>query len=99
MKGGNWDWSKSGPIHVMEVNGKFVTYDNRRLMAAQQAGIESIPFVIVDPKGIMPGSKMTWGDAFQKRFNDVRNVKAGGVVPSGGVKSQPKIAPPVKPKP
>jgi len=92
MKAGNWDWSKSGPIRIMQQNGKWVSYDNRRLMAAQQAGLKDIPFEIVDPKAIMPGSKKTWEQAFGKRFNDRRNIDAGGAVPTGGLTTQPNIA-------
>lgn len=91
MKLGKWDWTKSGPIRIMKMDGKWVSYDNRRLMAAQQAGLENIPYKIVKPGDIMPGSKKTWSQAFQKRFNDSRNVQAGGVVPNGGLSSQPKI--------
>ncbi len=91
MKAGKWDWKKSGPIRIMEIGGKWVTYDNRRLMAAQQAGLKSIPYLVVKPTDIMPGSKITWATAFTKRFNDPRNVKAGGYVPNGGLSSQPKI--------
>jgi hypothetical protein len=91
MKAGNWDWNKSGPIRIMEMNGKYVTYDNRRLMAAQQANLNSIPFEIVKAKDIMPGSKKTWEQAFKNRFNDPRNLEAGGIVPAGGLSSQPKV--------
>jgi len=89
MKAGNWDWSKSGPIRIMQQDGKWVSYDNRRLMAAQQAGLKDIPYEVVDPKAIMPGSKKTWEQAFRKRFNDRRNLEAGGAVPSGGISTQP----------
>jgi hypothetical protein len=92
MKAGNWDWEKSGPIRVMFDDGKLVTYDNRRLMAAQNAGVKDIPYELVNPNDIMPGSKKTWAEAFEKRFNDSRNVKAGGAVPRGGLKEQPQIA-------
>jgi len=92
MKAGKWDWNKSGPIRVMEIDGKIVSYDNRRLMAAQQAGLKDIPYKVVKPTDVMPGSKKTWSQAFQKRFNDSRNVEAGGAVPNGGISAQPKIA-------
>ncbi len=63
----------------------------RQRGAAQQAGLKKIPYKIVKPTDIMPGSKKTWAEAFKKRFNDVRNVEAGGIVPNGGLKSQPII--------
>ncbi len=92
MKNNKWDWNKSGPIRVMRVNGKLVSYDNRRLMAAQRAGLKNIPIEIVNSKSIMPGSKKTWEQAFNKRFNDKRNIQAGGRVPNNGLSEQPKVA-------
>ena len=91
MKAGKWDWSKSGPIRIMKMDGKWVSYDNRRLMAAQRAGLDNIPYKVVKSNDIMPGSKKTWSQAFQKRFNDQRNIEAGGAVPNGGLSSQPII--------
>jgi hypothetical protein len=41
---------------------------------------------------IMPDSKKTWAETFQKRFKDRRNVNTGGVVPNGGLNSLPGIA-------
>jgi uncharacterized protein RhaS with RHS repeats len=91
MANGAWDWSRSGPLRVMEREGKWVSYDNRRLMGAQQAGA-NVPVQIVQPGELMrPG--VTWEEAFQARFADPRNVSAGGVVPNGGLSTQPTIAP------
>jgi RHS repeat-associated protein len=36
-----WDWSRSGPIRAMQQEGQWVSYDNRRLMAAQNAGLRA----------------------------------------------------------
>lgn len=83
MANGAWDWSKSKPLRVMERDGGWVSFDNRRLMAAQQAGLDSVPVEIVG------GAK--WEKAFQMRFADPRNVSAGGVVPTGGLSSQPIV--------
>ncbi len=94
MAGGNWDWSRSGPIRVMQREGQWVSYDNRRLMAAQQARVESVPVKVVDPTAIMPGSKITWEQAFVRRFGDPRNVANGGVVPNTGAPTQPAIVRP-----
>ncbi len=91
MKAGTWDWDKSGPIRIMKIDDKWVSYDNRRLLAAQKAGLPSIPYQVVKAEDIMPGSKKTWTQAFEKRFKDGRNVEAGGVVPNGGLSSQPKV--------
>ena len=55
MANGAWDWSRSGPLRVMERDGGWVSYDNRRLLAAQQAGV-SVPVQIVQPGELMrPG--------------------------------------------
>ncbi|WP_285398401.1 hypothetical protein [Lysinibacillus sp. fls2-241-R2A-57] len=35
-----FDASKYTPINVIEVDGQLVSYDNRRLLSAQNAGIE-----------------------------------------------------------
>ncbi|WP_196303695.1 RHS repeat-associated core domain-containing protein, partial [Chromobacterium violaceum] len=94
MKSGQWDWNKS-PLNVMEVNGQLVTYDNRRLKAAQEAGIDRVPINRVDPNSPHPDSSTgkTWGDKFKQRFNDPRNVKAGGPVPPTGMKERPTACP------
>ena len=94
MAAGNWDWSRSGPLRVMERDGQWVSYDNRRLMAAQQAGVGEVPIQVVQPGQLMPGSSLTWDQAFTRRFTDPRNVQAGGVVPNAGLSTQPSIAPP-----
>ncbi len=91
MENGTWDWDRSGPLRVMDQNGQLVSYDNRRLMAAQKAGLDSVPIEKVNPNDIMPGSKKTWAKAFEQRMNDPRNIAEGGRVPEGGLKSQPKI--------
>jgi hypothetical protein len=35
MKAGTWDWERSGPVRVMLRDGQWVSYDNRRVMAAR----------------------------------------------------------------
>ena len=42
----------------------------------------------------MPGSSLTWEQAFTRRFSDPRNVQAGGVVPNVGLPTQPLIVTP-----
>ncbi len=91
MSSNQWDWGKSGPLRVMEVDGQYVSYDNRRLLAAQLAGLEKVPIEIVDPHAIMPGSKKTWEKAFWQRRNDRRNIEAGGVISRQGVKDRPRV--------
>nr|WP_315904163.1 hypothetical protein [Serratia fonticola] len=29
MKAGNWDWGRSGPLNVAEIDGQLVSLDNR----------------------------------------------------------------------
>ncbi|WP_187288894.1 hypothetical protein [Clostridium sp. BNL1100] len=60
-------------------------------MAAQQAGLDKVPVEFVNPSDLHPDLPMTWEDAFLKRFNDWRNIKAGGTVPNTGLSSQPEI--------
>ncbi len=91
MKNGNWDWTRSGPIRVMEVNGKLLSYDNRRLMAARLAGLKEIPIQKINPNDIMPGSKSTWASKFRSRRLNRLNVEAGGVVPEEGLSDLPKV--------
>ena len=98
MASGQWDWSRSGPLRVMEVDGQLISYDNRRLMAAQDARLESVPVQIVRPAETMPGSKKTWGQAFEQRRNDPRNVTAGGAVPATGLAEQPGVVVEKKPR-
>jgi len=92
MKSGNWDWSMSGPLNVMERDGQWVSYDNRGLMAAQNAGIDSVPVQVVKPNDLVPGKNINWEKAFTDiRFNDPRNIKLGGPVPNSGLSAQPEI--------
>ncbi len=90
MKEGKWDWERSGPLRAMDQDGQLVSYDNRRLLAAQQAGVK-VPVEMVNPEATMPGSKKTWGKAFEARMNDPRNRAAGGAVPRGGTRAQPSV--------
>ncbi len=90
MANGNWNWSRSGPLRVMQQDGQWVSYDNRRLMAAQNAGVNSVPVQVVQPTAVGPNG-MTWGDAFNARFNHPWNVQSGGPVPPTGLSSQPTI--------
>jgi RHS repeat-associated protein len=62
-----WDASKyTKPIDVIVFDGQMVSYDNRRLLAAQNAGLESLEVNVVNGDDIMPGSKSTWSDKFKK---------------------------------
>jgi len=75
----------------MKRDGQWVSYDNRRLMAAQQAGLKSVPVKVVKPTDLIPKKNITWEKAFVDRFNDFRNIKLGGPVPNSGLSTQPSI--------
>ena len=83
MANGLWNWNGANTLRVMERDGKWVSYDNRRLLAAQKSGVDSIPVEVVS------GPK--WEGLFQKRFTDPRNLTNGGAVPNSGLPQQPKI--------
>lgn len=68
-----------------------VSYDNRRLRAAQMADLEKIPIEIVAAEDIMPGSKKTWEKAFKMRRNEQRNWMDGQPAPATGIETLPKI--------
>ncbi|MDX2087889.1 MAG: DUF6531 domain-containing protein [Kofleriaceae bacterium] len=91
MREGQWDWNRSGPLRVMQVGDQYVSYDNRRLMAAQNAGLKKVPIVVVDPDSTMPGSKSRWADKFKSRRHKAMNLLNGMPVPPEGLKQQPKV--------
>jgi uncharacterized protein RhaS with RHS repeats len=88
-----FDATKYEPIRVMDVDGQLVSYDNRRLLSAQNAGLESLVVDVVDPNSPHPDSSTgkTWRQKFQERFRHKKNKKAGGVVPDTGLKTKPKV--------
>jgi hypothetical protein len=79
------------PIRVMNVDGQLVSYDNRRLLSAQRAGLKNLEVTEVKPDDIMPDSKKTWEKAFDQRLNDKRNVPKGEKAPKAGWKEQPDL--------
>jgi len=91
MRKNGFDLSKGEPLNVMLVDGQLVSYDNRRLRAAQDANLTKVPVNIVDPDAVHPDSTTgkTWRQKFAERRNDKRNRRAGGVVPETGVKTKP----------
>ncbi|WP_258348593.1 DUF6531 domain-containing protein [Saccharopolyspora gregorii] len=92
MRQNKWDWNRSdAALHVLEVDGQLVTYDNRRLDAAREVGTPLVPVQQVNPNAPHPDSSkgMTWQEKFEQRFNDRRNKKAGGVVPDTGLRERP----------
>ena len=91
-----WDESKYSPIRVMRTeDGGYVSYNNRRLLAAQNAGLDSIKVEIVDPDAPHPDSTTgkTWREKFRERFRDKRNRdEDGNPVPEEGLSEKPTCA-------
>lgn len=83
MHSGKWNWNRSGPLKIMKRGNHWVSYDNRRLLAAQMVGLSVVPVTEVRGK--------EWNDLFKNRFGSSKNRKAGGIVPDSGLKKQPKI--------
>jgi RHS repeat-associated protein len=95
MGRGDWRWNES-PVHVMEVDGQLVSYDNRRLDAAREAGVP-VGVVRVDPNAPHPDSTTgkTWAEKFQERFRDPRNRGPNGEpVPNTGLSDRPQALAP-----
>ncbi|MEL7935528.1 RHS repeat-associated core domain-containing protein, partial [Pseudomonas delhiensis] len=92
MKSGGWDWERS-PLHVIDVDGQLVSYDNRRLDAALEADLKKVSIIKESPDAPHPDSATgkTWKEKFQQRFNDRRNIRAGGPVPRQGVRTRPTV--------
>ena len=88
-----FDSSKYKPINVIIVDGQMVTYDNRRLLAAQNAGLNTLEINTVQADELFPLSekKKTWWNKFKKRYKDERNIAAGGIVPDKGLKEKPVL--------
>ena len=87
-----FDPSKYKPINVIIVDGQMVTYDNRRLLAAQNAGLNTLEINTVEADELFPLSeKNTWWDKFKERYKDERNIVEGGIVPDKGLKEKPVL--------
>ena len=87
-----FDVNKYEPIRVIEVDGQLVSYDNRRLLAAQNANLGTLTVDLLDKNDVAiskKGKQTTWWQKFQKRYADKRNIKAGGVVPDTGLSEKP----------
>ncbi len=92
MREGKWDWNRS-PLQVAEVNGKMVSLDNRRLLAAQRAGVVSVPIQKVDLDAARPDGG-TYGSNLRKKLNsrpknrpDLPKIK----LPAQGTPNQPQV--------
>ena len=75
---------------MIDVGGQLVTYDNRRLDAARKVGdLVRVQRVNLDDPFPDSTTGKTWWDKFKQRFNDPRNLRAGGCVPDTGLYQQP----------
>jgi hypothetical protein len=71
-----FDAAKYEPIRVMDVDGQLVSYDNRRLLSAQNAGLESLVVDVVDPDSPHPDSSTgKHGVRNFKNVLDIRRIK------------------------
>ncbi|MEE4672739.1 type IV secretion protein Rhs, partial [Pseudomonas alliivorans] len=94
MRNNNWDWNRSGPLRVMNIDGQLVSYDNRRLRAARIAELELVPVKVVDPNEMMPDSNSTWQEKFDRRRRMQINLVDGKQMDPKGLNSLPSINPP-----
>ncbi|HGJ2627979.1 hypothetical protein LED20_09530 [Salmonella enterica] len=71
MRNGGWDWDRS-PLRVIDIDGQLVSYDNRRLDAALEAGLDKVKVIRIDPNAPHPDSSTgkTWLQKFRERFRD-----------------------------
>ena len=102
MKDGTWDWNKFPDDHqtpsglrVVEVDGELVSLDNRRLLAAQNAGLAEVPIIKVLPDDAMLGGG-TYGKNLKVKLNsrpknrpDLPKIK----LPETGTKTKPTVIP------
>ena len=92
MRAGQWEWERS-PLEVAEVNGQRVSLDNRRLVAAQRAGVESVPIKLVNLDDARPGGG-TYGSNLKKKLNSRpkhRKDLPKIALPAEGRKERPQI--------
>jgi RHS repeat-associated protein len=100
MRDGSWDWdrtSKKGNkvavLTVAEVDGQLVSFDNRRLLAAQNAELSRVPVQRVNLDDIKPGTNTTWRKSLEKRLNS--RPKGSGLprvqLPPSGTSQKPTV--------
>jgi len=97
---GGWNWNLRPDTHpepsalrVANINGQLVSLDNRRLFAAQNVGLKSVPIIIVDINGIRPGTSITWGESLRRRLNSIPDGFNVPIVqlPEDGTKQKPTM--------
>ena len=100
MRDRTWDWtrtSKSGNnvavLTVAEVDGQLVSFDNRRLLAAQNAELKQVGVQRVNLSDIKPGTTITWQESLNRRLNS--SPKGSGLpkvqLPKEGTPEKPTV--------
>ena len=69
-----FDPSKYKPINVIIVDGQMVTYDNRRLLAAQNAGLNTLEINTVQADELFPLSKKILGGINLKKDTKMKEI-------------------------
>jgi RHS repeat-associated protein len=89
----NWDGNRSGSLDVAEIDGQMVSLDNRRLYAAQEAGLDSVPIRKVDLNAPRSGGG-TYRSNLNKKLNsrpksrpDLPKVQ----LPQAGTSTKPTV--------
>ncbi|CAF1043946.1 unnamed protein product [Didymodactylos carnosus] len=91
MKDGTWNWNKlpdehqnSTALKVANIDGQLVSFDNRRLLAAQNLGLTLIPIIKIHLDDIKPGTTTTWRKLFERRLKQSK-------LPSQGTRTKPTV--------
>jgi hypothetical protein len=91
MTAGRWIWDRYPDEHqtpsalrIAFINGHFVSFDNRRLYAAQESRLKRIPVIQVNLDDIRPTTNMTWRKSFENRLKQSK-------LPSEGTSTQPLL--------
>jgi hypothetical protein len=70
-----------------------MSFDNRRLLAAQNANLNAVPVQRVNLADIKPGTNITWGESLRKRLNS--SPKGSGLpkvqLPNTGTPNKPRV--------
>jgi len=97
MANNKWDWMQSGPLNVAEIDGQLVSLDNRRLLAAQEAGLDSVPINKINLSDPLPAPAT--GGTYQSNLDKKLNSKPKGSnvprvkLPKTGTPKKPQIIP------
>lgn len=88
---GKWMWNRhpdehpaSSALRVALINDHYVSFDNRRLYAAQDLCLKRIPVIQVNLDDIRPTTTMTWRNAFENRLKKSK-------LPPEGTSTQPEL--------